>query len=106
MHFKRKVIVFSSSWRFLLNLSSDHLSKGCSNANNSNPTELLDDHDIDIPTDNQVPVSGVQALPQNVPQAPVASSSNNKPSEPPNAPATSVRRYPQRARKKPERLDL
>ena len=84
----------------------DHLSKGCSNANNSNPTELLDDHDIDIPTDKQVPVSGVQALPQNLPQAPVASSSNNKPSEPPNAPATSVRTYPQRARKKPERLDL
>ena len=24
MHFKRKVIVFSSSWRFLLNLSSDN----------------------------------------------------------------------------------
>ena len=23
MHFKRKVIVFSSSWRFLLNLSSE-----------------------------------------------------------------------------------
>ena len=56
-------------------------------------------YDIDIPSDEQVAVSGVQGLLQNVLPAPVASSSVNKPSEPPNAPATRVRRYPQRDRK-------